>query len=182
MYFLDRDGQTPQVRIANERQKVKKYASIVDAQTDLSNIGAGEIIATEDGDLNLANAWIGTQAQYDALTDIPQDTICFIIDNGDDEYSTDETVTSKTWIDGKPIYRKVLTGIIVQRQAWDSTSSAKFAALNADNIISTTFLTSVLIKVPFNVDLSYDGTAYSLYSFSYTTSNAICIVEYTKQS
>lgn len=30
--------------------------------------------------------------------------------NGLETYSTDETKTNKVWIDGKPIYRKVITG------------------------------------------------------------------------
>lgn len=55
--------------------------------------------------------WVGTEDAYNAeKNNIPNNTmICITDDNMDvDAYSTTETKTNKVWIDGKPIYRKVV--------------------------------------------------------------------------
>lgn len=60
--------------------------------------------------------WIGTQAEYDAQkSNIPAGAIVALTDEEDTTYdhgkfSTVETVTGMRWVDGKPIYRKVITG------------------------------------------------------------------------
>lgn len=48
---------------------------------------------------------IGTIVDYDGQ-DVPEGWEEY----GTDDYSTEETFTGKHWIDGKPIYRKVITG------------------------------------------------------------------------
>lgn len=58
--------------------------------------------------------WVGTEDAYNAeKNNIPNNTmICITDDNMDvvpDVYSTTETKTNKIWIDGKPIYRKVVS-------------------------------------------------------------------------
>ena len=60
--------------------------------------------------------WVGTKAQYDAQKQagtLPNNAIICITDDEADynHYSTEETPTGYYWIDGKPIYRKVLTGL-----------------------------------------------------------------------
>ena len=58
--------------------------------------------------------WIGTQAEYDSQkANIPNGAIVALTDEEDTtydhgKYSTVETVTGQRWIDGKPIYRKVI--------------------------------------------------------------------------
>ena len=65
----------------------------------LENIAAGQ------------RTWVGTKAAYDAAKiagTLPANAIIAITDDSmDNSYSTDEILTGKFWIDGKPIYRKV---------------------------------------------------------------------------
>jgi len=58
--------------------------------------------------------WIGTKSSYDAAKTagtLPNNAIIAITDDEQDHnhYSTDEVETGMYWIDGKPIYKKVLT-------------------------------------------------------------------------
>ena len=70
--------------------------------------GTGELIPLASG----GRMWIGTKAAYDAATQagtLPSNCLIAITDDSEDNnYSTDEKLTGKFWIDGKPIYRKVL--------------------------------------------------------------------------
>lgn len=70
---------------------------------------------TASGLQTLANGsrcWIGTKAAYDAAKQagtLPSNCLIAITDDSEDNnYSTEEKLTGKFWIDGKPIYRKVL--------------------------------------------------------------------------
>lgn len=57
-----------------------------------------------------------------------------------EKYSTTEVKTNKTWIDGKPIYRKVYvfpSNVAVQGNAWTSTGMAKPANIEAIVGVST---------------------------------------------
>lgn len=60
--------------------------------------------------------------EYTKTTDIP------ITNNN--TYSTDEVLTGKTWIDGKPIYRKVFTGKFGAHQVYSSNIRYNRAMLN----------------------------------------------------
>lgn len=67
----------------------------------LTNIAAGQ------------RTWVGTQAAYKAAKQagtLPNNAIIAITDDEVDHnhYSTDEVETGMYWIDGKPIYRKVV--------------------------------------------------------------------------
>lgn len=75
------------------------------------NKTTGELITLANG----TRMWIGTQSAHDAAVaagTMPNNCMVCITDDaaGDDawKYSTEETNTGKTWIDGKPIYRKVI--------------------------------------------------------------------------
>lgn len=63
---------------------------------------------------NLKKTFTGTQAEWDALTTDKKKTYNIVNITDDDSganldyYSTTETKTNKVWIDGKPIYRKVV--------------------------------------------------------------------------
>ena len=69
----------------------------------------GELINIASGQ----RTWVGTQAAYKAAKQagtLPNNAIIAIIDDEVDHnhYSTDEVETGMYWIDGKPIYRKVI--------------------------------------------------------------------------
>ena len=76
--------------------------NVVDKNTGtLANVGSQRI-------------WIGSQASHDqaeALGKLPNNCLIAITDQMTDseDYSTDETLTNKHWIDGKQIYRKVIS-------------------------------------------------------------------------
>lgn len=66
--------------------------------------------------LSKLNVWTGTQSDYNAQKNtIPNGSYVNITDDAEsgngikDIYSTDEVKTNKVWIDGKPIYRKVIS-------------------------------------------------------------------------
>lgn len=72
----------------------------------------------------------------------------FIKDKTKDIYSTDEVITNKIWIDGKPIYRKVFTVT--------NTSSAQ---ITIGNIPSYDWIVNVRVvgKISANNDIITDG-------------------------
>ena len=68
---------------------------------------------TASGLQTLANGqriWIGTKDAYNAAKQagtLPTECLIAITDDSEDNnYSTEEKITGKFWIDGKPIYRK----------------------------------------------------------------------------
>ena len=70
---------------------------------------AGTLTALASGQ----RIWVGTQVAYKAAKQagiLPNNAIIAITDDEQDHnrYSTEETETGMYWIDGKPIYRKVL--------------------------------------------------------------------------
>ena len=84
--------------------------------------------------------------------------------NGDDlhEYSTDEKIIGK-WIDGKPIYEKVINGTIIGSPA-DWTNFYDCTNLNIDNMIN--------IKGFFNYDNirnMYVDSRYSAFTYVHST-------------
>jgi hypothetical protein len=73
------------------------------------NESTGELVTLSSG----VRCWIGTKAAHTiavANHTIPNNVMVCITDDwkNKDDYSTEETDTGKHWIDGKPIYRKVL--------------------------------------------------------------------------
>lgn len=106
-----------------------------------------------------------------------------------EKYSTEETKTSKTWIDGKPIYRRVCTGTPTEKNKW-SVICSDFAP----NIETLTKL-EVYIKSgnnylpPYNegeslIESSIRNTNLCIYIKSdddwVLSSTFVWIVEYTK--
>ena len=79
--------------------------NIYDSQSgNLQNVASGQ------------RTWVGTQEAYKAAKQagtLPNNAIIAITDDEKDHnhYSTDETETGMYWIDGKPIYRKVIPNI-----------------------------------------------------------------------
>ena len=73
---------------------------------------------------------VGTIVDYDGET-VPEGWEKY----GTEDYSTEETFTGKHWIDGKPIYRKVINSTCPSKSATWATISSN---LNADEILSYT--------------------------------------------
>lgn len=96
-----------------------------------------------------------------------------------DVYSTNETLTNKVWIDGKPIYRKVIAiGSIsanVQKTGATGIVNCEYA-----NLISTTGIASNGANNNISNAFIYDnGTNYSVIDNDAFT-NVNMIIEYTK--
>ena len=100
------------------------------------------------------------------------------------DYSTTEVDTGKTWIDGKPIYRKVITGTLGSKDNWNTIP------LSSNNIISisgfvNTGTTWVAMPRVFNgeeIGFYWDTTTiYERHNYDYVVGkNYTIIVEYTK--
>ena len=71
--------------------------------TNIKTINSQSIVGSGNVDFYGTELPIGTEVDYDGST-VPSGWVEI------DDYSTSEVNTGKKWIDGKPIYRKVLTG------------------------------------------------------------------------
>lgn len=72
--------------------------------------------------------WIGTKSAHElAITNgtMPNNVMVCVTDDqqdGNDDYSTDEMKTTRKWIDGKPIYRKVVEkNVNISGNSWNHT-------------------------------------------------------------
>ena len=121
---------------------------------------------------------------------------CNYINQGN-TYSTSETLTGKTWIDGKPIYRKVFTGNMTNTtNEWVNLQKCNLN--NVDNIINISgtikntssdrrvLPTSAYESTSYYCTFSYlgqtdylqcyiNGWTYTTFGFKY-----IVVIEYTK--
>lgn len=164
------------------------------------------------------NLWHGTKSEYDALTEKDVDTTYVVTDEEDtvanaliqdtkidtqstwssekineeikEVYSTDEVKTNKVWIDGKPIYRKVVTQTFTTPGSENIISGFDISLI--DTIIS--FYGSIKQPSGTIVPISYsaseeDGAfvcmsrarnSFVLYTKAYGIGDVILIVEYTK--
>lgn len=158
-YIVDRSSSTPQLNeMPTNVEKI--YQTKEAAETALANgdIADGEFVST-----------------VDTVTDVGDK-----FDKSYLSYSTEETLTGGTWIDGKPIYRKVLTGI---------SYSFTGADWNGTNIDMTGVDTLVNI-IPFNSKTAQAGFYIRIVSNKlqvFITSEANwawhgpLVLEYTKQ-
>lgn len=116
------------------------------------------IYSVEGGGGN-ANIWTGTQAEYEAqASQIADDTVVLITDDEErtqafEIYSTDEQVIG-TWIDGKPLYRCVLTGLSISMPSTSSWSSVFAETLNINDIIHCDFYdaSNVVNTIKLNIE------------------------------
>ena len=113
----------------NELDAETKATYQVAILTDKPNVNA---VDSTDGSTTVVGEpnkrWIGTQAEWNNLTAAEKaefEIVCFTDDNGangKDIYSTTETKTNKVWIDGKPIYRKVVEkNVTLSGNSWNHT-------------------------------------------------------------
>jgi len=108
------------------------------------------------------------------------------------DYSTSEINTGKTWIDGKPIYRKCFTGTT------PTSGSVSKSIGTISNVETLIILTGMVhspsygyIPIPFNIDTGNNNKLYLTSSGNVTVENTnsayqnkdvIAIAEYTKSS
>lgn len=139
------------------------------------------------------------QAEYDALTEEGKNSGLYVVTDANislkdrgEVYSTEETIIG-TWIDGKPLYRKVYTKVLTGAVSKDIL----VADLSSLNIGTCIFINAIIQK---NNSANHQGTINKLPECSYFESKIIdtklyvvvyeytewlnslttCILEYTK--
>jgi len=158
------------------------------------NDQTGELTTLANG----SRTWIGTKAAHDAAKQagtLPNNCLIAITDDSEDNnYSTDEKLTGKYWINGKPIYRKVF----VTTSPTNAGTTTKVADLsNIDTIISIEGLLQYSTSVgagqwePINWTWNGDSTSstffyndgiYQNVASARTNKDENIIVEYTKST
>lgn len=144
----------------------------------------------------------GTRVEFEAKKDsLPVGTVFTTTDEfeegGKEIYSTEEIKTNKVWIDGKPIYRKIVKGVGTSLGiSWDGSINKGMIPISAD--IDTVcdfkwYLSDDLIKyycpiyitqqINSEIRIMNDGNAaVSINSiYNYTAYTYTFIVEYTKK-
>lgn len=146
--------------------------------------------------------WVGTKAALQTALDageLVDGTAVMVTDDyeeGTDIYSTSETKTNKVWVDGKPIYRKVIhyTGVVIAGTTSviignitgfaDIVSFAgTFKNNNDDNYFSLNYTwtdagSTVKQNIPFVINANGNVVVARPYGLDITNINII--VEYTK--
>lgn len=155
----------------------------------------GEGVVIENNTINVATpVKIMTQAEYDALPDKQNSGFCIIEDSNvslkdrGEVYSTEETRIG-TWINGKPLYRKVF--IIPAFNVNNDSLFTIGTVLNVDKVCRSDgelVISNVDRSLPINncigtVQTTKTGNVskieyYALYSCTYT--QGFCVMEYTK--
>lgn len=120
-----------------------------------------------------------------SIMDYEGDTIPngWVKDESTDDYSTEETFTGKYWIDGKKIYRKVLSIRYGGTNQWVDVNH------NINNFCDLVHEESFYLhegyrylKIPndFVIEIRVTSTVYSYYKTNQITANGYAILEYTK--
>lgn len=115
---------------AQEPVKMRVYED--ESDVDLSEIGDKEIFAVEEEN-DLANVYVTDLVQEGNMNPITSNAVARFTGAN---YSTDEVKTSNTWIDGKPIYRKVYQGV---------TNGASLGISNLNDIVSLRAISSPML-------------------------------------
>lgn len=105
-------------------------AGLVDTYTITYTNGTTSTFTVTNGQDGDANEFIGTLAQWEALTteqkkayDTYQITDDYSAGSGLPNYSTTEQLTGQKWIDGKDIYFRTFTGLSIESNtAWINTN------------------------------------------------------------
>lgn len=156
-YIVDRSSSTPHLNeMPTNVEKIYQTKEAAEAALANGDIADGEFVSTVDT----------------------------VEDTGDKfdksylSYSTEETLTGGTWIDGKPIYRKVLTGLSYSfgSSSWNNTDIDMTGIDTLVNIMaynSGTPQTGFYTKI-----VSNKLVVYCIDSWSW---NGPLVLEYTKQ-
>ncbi len=144
-----------------------------------------EVVNGSDNEIELvAGRW------YSFIIDDENSTINFNVtekvDIPKDVYSTEETLTDKVWIDGKPIYRKVIIGATLAEAAvtkYDASDSNIDTVVSLDLMLNNTqlqrtaHLSGLITFFYVNADKEIELNALATPLSGYTPT---FIVEYTK--
>ena len=106
-------------------EKIPVYETKTAAETDLVNLEVGQIIATKDEGNELSNP-------VDVVQDGNMHAVTSNAVADGLSYSIDEVKTGGKWIDGKPIYRKVIN--------FGALPNATTKVVSFDNINADTFV------------------------------------------
>ena len=150
---------------------------------------------------NLKKTFTGIQAEWDALTTDEKLTYKQVNITDDDAgknldyYSTAETKTNKVWIDGKPIYRKVL--VIDQNISSDTTISSTipndasdywinygesyFVALTSPSKLPLSFCHPLAQNAQISAWLSNKDAILIRVGSGQSVSKMVAVLEYTKE-
>lgn len=165
-------------------EKIPVYDDMAAAAADIANLAENQIIATHD-----------TGSELSAPVDTVQSgNMHAVTSNAVAEslsYSTEEMATGGKWIDGKPIYRKVYTGIVANTTGYNVLGGI---ISNIDSIIKLGGIVDNLLQpagssrgmqIPNRyINLVYDDT--NGINLNYPPSDVtsykhyVIIIEYTK--
>ena len=127
----------------------------------------------------------GTKAAWDLMTTTEKTqygATAFTDDDGGsvEAYSTNEVKTNKVWIDGKPIYRRVFTGLSYGSiyQTWETTGITISDVAQITNFVG---IRDSLQGLVYPMSIRMSGTSVDVYFNDSLTPRATgAIVEYTK--
>ena len=122
-------------------EKIPVYETKTAAETDLVNLEVGQIIATKDEGNELSNP-------VDVVQDGNMHAVTSNAVADGLSYSTEEVKTGGKWIDGKPIYRKVVN--------FGALPNATIKGVSFDNINADTF-----VKIE-GIAMSNNGSAVTI--------------------
>ena len=163
-------------------EKIPVYETKAAAEADIANLSEGQIIATKDEGNEMFNPVdVVESGNMHAVT---SNAVAEAL-----SYSTEEVNTGKKWIDGKPIYRKVLNinGYPATIQT-GLTSANEVVGMVCKNTVSGSdnnfvfggILTDNNIYFPWAYQLSSDNTTLSKITYTYSGTVKFIILEYTK--
>jgi len=164
-----------------------RYAGQVVCQANTSKLYV--INNTLDGYVKVggdggSNALVYTREQWESIdkTDIEDGAIINLTEDTigsqpRDIFSEDETLTNKVWIDGKPIYRRVVKGLNWTSNEWNKTILSKITVSEMDSIINVIGVLPNRCVSCFQFDKS-DGIC--AISSTEVSNNGKVIIEYTK--
>lgn len=156
----------------NEPPLVKVYDTVADVETDIANIDTNEIVGTKEVDLS--SYTIVNRVADGNLNPVTSNAVANAL-----SYSTDETPTGGYWIDGKPIYRRVYTGLSFGgiNETWGNTGVTN---AEIDTLVSAYALraSEVINIVNFRKDTG--GVLKSYANLGYNPACDTLIIEYTK--
>lgn len=160
----------------NAPQLLKVYDTVADVEADIANIDTNEIVGTKEVDLS--SYTIVDRVAEGNLNPVTSNAVANAL-----SYSTDETPTGGKWIDGKPIYRRVYTGLSYGNttEAWTNVG---VTISNIGTTVNVQVLRTTSTASDFINDLNI--RVLSTGDLQYYTKNAlapaanILVIEYTK--
>ena len=146
---------TASLHRADKPQLVKVYDNPTDI--DVSTLSEGEVVGTKGADFNCVA--IVDRVAADNMNPVTSNAVADAL-----SYSTTETPTGGYWIDGKPIYRRVYTGLSFGNtsEAWTNVgitvsnigTTVKVQVLRTTSTASD-FINDLNIRVLLTGDVQY---------------------------